>query len=213
MKFVYYFDSARPENEKLVIKSIYGNEVVFISDKPGLVLQMFEKGDFLICSSVDELLPIAVLTYPGALEEEYMRIFNQGVDLVFDKSAQCNSMFIKTLITNTQDFESVLRKCIANYLTQKKITDRYARQHVLTAQAHGKKVGIKKGTKLTTAKFSIMKIQIQTLSKDFNGSMNDEELIKKLGISRNTFYKYKKILREEGNGIHRSERIAETAKK
>jgi len=38
---------------------------------------------------------------------------------------------------------------------------------------------------------------IHHYSKDFGGNLSDKECIKLIGISRNTYYKYKKELREE----------------
>jgi ACT domain-containing protein len=40
------------------------------------------------------------------------------------------------------------------------------------------------------------KEQIQKYSKDFDGFLSDAECIKLIGIARNTYYKYKKELRE-----------------
>ncbi len=59
----------------------------------------------------------------------------------------------------------------------------------------GKQLGGKKGVKLTTKKSTFIKPEILKYSKDFNGLMTDTELIKKLNIARNTYYRYKKELR------------------
>ena len=50
-----------------------------------------------------------------------------------------------------------------------------------------------------------MKKQILQLSKDFNGSLPDTELMKELGIARNTYYKYKRELRKESGNAHNKE--------
>ena len=65
------------------------------------------------------------------------------------------------------------------------------------ARLAGKQIGLKKGTKLTTKKEVSSKQYILNNSKDFNGTMIDVEIIKQLSLSRNTFYKYKKELKEE----------------
>lgn len=59
------------------------------------------------------------------------------------------------------------------------------------AKENGKRVGIPKGTKLTTKKSIEMKEKIKELNYNFNGSMSNEDTYKFLGISRNTFYKYR----------------------
>lgn len=196
MKIVYYFNEKRIEKEKSIVKAIYGDEITFIDRKPWLESAIFNQGDILICNSVDELTDVDDISENAdLLISEYLNLYNKGVELVFDKSTQCNSLFIKTLITGENDFESVLKKCILNYANQKNLEGKYSRKHVLTAEINGNKVGIKKGTKLTTKKSVEMKSKISELSKDFSGEYSDEDLISMLGISRNTFYKYKKELR------------------
>lgn len=60
-----------------------------------------------------------------------------------------------------------------------------------------KQIGQPKGTKLTTKKSIKAKEEIRKHSKDFNGTLNDIDCIKITGLSRNTFYKYKKELKAE----------------
>ena len=60
------------------------------------------------------------------------------------------------------------------------------------AREKGIQLGNKKGIKLTTKKSLEMKEKIIELNYSFNGSLSNEETYKKLGIARNTFYKYKK---------------------
>lgn len=197
MKLVYYFNPLRMEKDKNIVQSIYGSDVTFINDKPWSVADMFEEGDILICGSVDELVDTEADI--DQIVKEYMSIFCKGVELVFDKSTQCNSLFIKTLIEKNDDFKQVLRKCVINYMNQRDIEIKYSRKHMITAKANGNKVGIKKGTKLITKKSIEMKERIKKLSKDFGGDKTDEELIKELGIARNSYYRYKKDLREGGD--------------
>ena len=59
-----------------------------------------------------------------------------------------------------------------------------------------KQIGQKKGATFETKKAKTMKERIQKMAKDFDGSMKDKEVIEILGISRNTYYKYKKELSE-----------------
>ena len=41
------------------------------------------------------------------------------------------------------------------------------------------------------------KATIRKHSKDFDGSLTDAELLRLTGLARNTYYKYKRELREE----------------
>lgn len=67
------------------------------------------------------------------------------------------------------------------------------------AIAKGHIPGQKKGNgaKKATMKFADNKVLIIKLSKDFDGDMCDREVMEQLKLSRNTFYKYKKIIKEE----------------
>lgn len=69
----------------------------------------------------------------------------------------------------------------------------------LEAAQHGieKTYGLVPGTKLTTRKSVAAKAVITKHSKDFNGTLDDPEVIKLCGISRNTYYRYKRQLKAE----------------
>lgn len=60
-----------------------------------------------------------------------------------------------------------------------------------------KQIGRTAGDKLITKKSIEKKKEIKEKSRDFLGAYIDEDLIKVLMISRNTFYKYKRELKEE----------------
>ena len=71
------------------------------------------------------------------------------------------------------------------------------KEGIETARLNGKQIGQVKGTKLTTKKSIIAKEQIKKYSKDFNGTLKDTEVMKLIGIARNSYYKYKKELTQE----------------
>ena len=56
---------------------------------------------------------------------------------------------------------------------------------------NGVKVGLTKGTTLTTKKSIECKKIISKHSKDFGGSLTDVDVIKLCGCSRQSYYKYK----------------------
>ena len=69
------------------------------------------------------------------------------------------------------------------------------REGIETARLAGKQIGQQTGRKLHIKKEGPAKEQILRLSKDFNGSLSDTECMKLIGISRNTYYKYKRSLK------------------
>ncbi len=79
-------------------------------------------------------------------------------------------------------------------------------QGIETARLNGKQIGQKQGAILHVKKKLPMKKQIRKYSKDFDGTLKDNEVMRLIGISRNTYYKYKKELTQEiaedkANGI------------
>ena len=71
------------------------------------------------------------------------------------------------------------------------------REGIETARMNGKQIGQVKGSKLTTKKSIAAKELIRKHSKDFGGSLEDPDVIKLIDCSRNSYYKYKRELREE----------------
>ena len=66
-----------------------------------------------------------------------------------------------------------------------------------TARLSGKQIGQASGSKLVTKKSIAAKEIILKHNKTFGGSLNDLETITQAGITRKTFYKYKKELLSE----------------
>ena len=64
-----------------------------------------------------------------------------------------------------------------------------------TARQNGKQIGGVKGATLNIKKKAPAKEIILKHSKDFYGTLSDSEVIKLAGLSRNTYYKYKKELK------------------
>lgn len=71
------------------------------------------------------------------------------------------------------------------------------KEGIETARLAGKQIGAVKGKKLTTKKSVTAKEQIMQHSKDFGGALNDADCMKLTGLSRNTFYKYKRELKQQ----------------
>lgn len=73
----------------------------------------------------------------------------------------------------------------------------YTKEGIETARLNGKQIGLPKGTKLVTKKSIQAKEQIFKYNKSFNGSLNNEDTWKLIGISKTTFYKYKEEMLTE----------------
>ena len=156
--------------------------------------------------------------------ETYERLYNAGINLVFLKEPHINTDTYKQAIENQlqiavnsgdhatdelmQSIVAALNKYILAlakkqiYLafeqSEKEVTDLHQRtkEGIQTARLNGKQIGQKQGAKLTTKKSIAAKKEILKHSKDFSGTLSDTDAMKLIGLSRNTYYKYKKELKQ-----------------
>ncbi|MDD6827402.1 MAG: recombinase family protein [Oscillospiraceae bacterium] len=146
----------------------------------------------------------------------YMELFNKGIDLVFLKERYIDTQVyadnLKDRIQLTGAIEDEIFKGINSYFralaekqiriafeqAEKEVTDlqQRTREGMATAKLNGKQIGIPTGTKLTTRKSVAAKEIISKHCKTFGGSLSDIECIKLCGITRKTYYNYKKQLKE-----------------
>ena len=78
--------------------------------------------------------------------------------------------------------------------SEKEVTDLHSRisQGIREAKKNGTQIGLTKGTALTTKKSLDCIAIIRKHSKDFGGTLEDPDVMKLCGCSRNSYYKYKK---------------------
>ena len=147
----------------------------------------------------------------------YFELFDKGVNLVFLKEHYIDTAIYaencKDKIELTGTDEDEIFKGLNNYFrrlankqiriafdqAEKEVEDMRQRtiEGIETARLNGKQIGNKKGTSLTTKKSLEMKVKIKSLSKDFDGTNNDIEVMAITKLARNTYYKYKKELAAE----------------
>ena len=153
----------------------------------------------------------------------YEELYKKGVELVFLKEPQIDTSVFKETLENqinvvvstgnaaTDNLLNTIINALNEYTIelakqQVRIVFEQAEKEVLdlrqrtkegieTARLNNKQIGNVKGTKLTTKKSIAAKEIIKEHSIDFGGTLSDENVIKLCGISRNTYYKYKKELK------------------
>ena len=150
----------------------------------------------------------------------YFELYDKGISLVFLKEPHINTDVYKEALQHqvplTGTDEDILINAINSYLrrlrakeieisfeqAEKEVEDLHKRtsEGLLTAKLEGKQVGGVKGRKLNVKKSVVAKSKIQELSKDFGGSLSDKDLMAITGVSRNTYYKYKRELISERVG-------------
>ena len=157
--------------------------------------------------------------------QDYKRLYETGINLVFlneplintsiFENLKCNllSISIKTGNEAIDDYFKGNVALINNLLmtlaeeqiksafkqSEKEVTDLHSRisQGIREAQKNGTQIGLTKGTTLTTKKSRDCKAIIQKHSKDFGGSLDDPDIIKLCGCSRNSYYKYKREIKSK----------------
>ena len=81
--------------------------------------------------------------------------------------------------------------------SEKEVTDLHSRisQGIREAKKNGTQIGLTKGTTLTTKKSIDCKAIIKKHAKDFGGTLDDPDVMKLCGCSRNSYYKYKREIK------------------
>lgn len=200
--------------DAIIIKEAYTGTKVYGRKEFEKLLKTVQTGDTIVFDSVSRMSRNAD---DGI--KLYMELYDKGVKLVFlkeryiDTEIYQNNLKDKIELTGTDEDE--IFKGINNYFrklaekqiriafeqAEKEVKDLQERtkEGLLTAKLNGKQLGNEVGTKLITKKSIKAKEEIRAKSKDFYGTYTDRDLIKVLGIARNTYYKYKKELAAELN--------------
>ena len=115
------------------------------------------------------------------------------------KSPNFDTQIISIKIASIQNnnIENFLKLETEIYQNYSELDTLLRRCRLMVATDQGKQVGLRKGTKLYKERSNEIKTQIKSLSKKFAGTFSDEEVMKIVGISRGTFYKYVKELKAE----------------
>lgn len=179
------------------------------------LLKQVKTGDTIVFDSVSRMSRNAEEGF-----KLYKELLNKEIELQFIKEPHINTTTYKQALgtkiestgnkiadkyikTTNEVIEMIAEQQIklAFEQAEKEVKDLQQRtkEGIETARLKGKQIGQEKGTKLVTKKSIEKKEEIKKYSKDFNGSLKDIEVMKLIGISRNSYYKYKKELVEEMN--------------
>lgn len=183
------------------------------------LLKILKKGDTLVFDSVSRM---SRNSEEGC--NLYEDLFNKGINLIFLKEEYINTEVYRKALEHqinielntgnkaTDELMQTIISALNKYTlalakeqikkafdqAEKEVQDLHQRtkEGIITARLEGKQIGQIKGTKLTTKKKKEAKPLIIKYSKDFDGNLSDVECIKLIGISRNSYYTYKKELKE-----------------
>ena len=148
----------------------------------------------------------------------YEALYNEGVNLCFLKEPHINTSVYRDAVKQKLDLtgnyiaDEYLQATnrVLMYLAKQQIVLAFdqaekevqdlrqrTREGIETARLNGKQIGAVEGKKLTTKKSIEAKQIIKRHCKTFGGALTDSETQTLCGISRNSYYKYKRELLEE----------------
>ena len=184
------------------------------------LLKIIKKGDVIV---FDEVSRMSRNSEEGC--NLYEELFNKGVDLIFLKETHINTDVYRKALENqikikldtgnkaSDELINTIIDALNKYTIElakeqiriafdkaesevKRLHER-TKEGLITAKLSGKQIGQVKGSKLTTKKSIMAKEIILKHSKDFDGTLNDDECRKLAEVSRNTYYTYKRELKIE----------------
>ena len=164
-------------------------------------------GDTIIFDSVSRMSRNAEDGY-----QDYEELYHRGVELVFLKEPLINTATFKNALaasvpltgTNVDFILEGVNKFLMELAkeqirlafeqAEKEVSDLHqrTREGIETARLNGKQIGHVAGVKLPTKKSIEAKKAIRKYSRDFEGALSDQDVMKLVGVSRNTYYKYKR---------------------
>ena len=182
------------------------------------LISQIKAGDTIVFDSVSRMSRNAEEGF-----KDYKMLYELGVNLIFLNEPLINtSVFdltksnmlrinIETGNAAVDDFFKGNIQLINNFMmalaeeqikaafeqSEKEVSDLHSRisQGIREAKKNGTKIGLSKGTTLTTKKSIECKAIILKHSKDFGGSLDDPDVIKLCRCSRNSYYKYKREIK------------------
>ncbi len=183
----------RPEWQKLIKRIKPGDTIIF--DSVSRMSRNANEGIQTYFGLMDKGINLVFIkegyidteTYKSAVSQSIAATGNEIADIYIEAT----NRVIKLLA------EKQIRKAFDQ--AQKEVEDLHQRtkEGMETARLNGKQIGLSKGTKLITKKSVVAKEAIKKHSVDFGGSLNDTECMSLTGLARNTFYKYKREIKEE----------------
>lgn len=171
-----------------------------------------KEGDGIVFDSVSRMSRNAEEGF-----HDYEGLYRRGVELVFLKEPLINTATFKSALaasvpltgTNVDYILGGVNRFLLEIAreqiklafdqAEKEVSDLHQRtkEGIETARLNGKHIGHPAGVKITTKKSIQAKAQIRKYSREYGGTLNDKDVIRLLGISRNTFYKYKREIASE----------------
>lgn len=205
--------------DAIVLKEAFTGTKIYGRKEFNRLLKIVKAGDTIVFDSASRMSRSAAEAF-----EIYQKLFDAGVTLVFlkehhidtDVYKEAAAKQIADINTGDEDADELINGIMSQlnkymvklqekqiYLAfeqaEKEVTDlrQRTREGIETARLNGKQIGQREGISYETKKGKAAKEIIRKHSASFGGSLSDPECIKQAGVSRNSFYKYKRQITAE----------------
>ena len=180
----------RPEWDKLFVRVKEGDTIVF--DSVSRMSRTAEDGVNTYFLLMGAGVSLVFLKEPYINTATYLETARQSIQStgneIADIYVEATNRVIKLLA------EKQIIKAFEQ--SEKEVSDlrQRTREGIETARLNGKQIGQQSGRKLNVKKKAPAMEKIRQYSRDFDGDLSDKDTMKLVGLSRNTYYKYKKEL-------------------
>ena len=195
-----------------IVKEVFTGTKIQSRKELDKLLKQVKEGDKIIFDSVSRMSRNAEDGF-----KLYEDLYHKGIELVFLKEPHINTATYKNALESNIEMTGTnvdfILEGINKYLmtlakeqirlafgqAEKEVQDLHQRtkEGIETARLNGKQIGQKQGAKLIVKKAAPAKEQIRKYNKDFGGQLTNQETWELIGISKMTFYKYKREIIEE----------------
>lgn len=195
-----------------IVKEVFTGTKIQSRKELDKLLKQVKEGDKIIFDSVSRMSRNAEDGF-----KLYENLYHKGIELVFLKEPHINTATYKNALESNIEMTGTnvdfILEGINRYLmalakeqirlafgqAEKEVQDLHQRtkEGIETARLNGKQIGQKQGAKLIVKKAAPAKEQIRKYNKDFGGQLTNQETWELIGISKMTFYKYKREIIEE----------------
>lgn len=194
----------RAELDKLLRTVQAGDRIIF--DSVSRMSRSADEGCQLYTDLYARNVDLFFLKEPHINTETYRQTIQRQINAQLQTGSAATDNFVSSVIAALNQYTADLAAeqiRLAFAQAQKEVDDLHqrTREGMLTAKLNGKQIGQVAGRKLIIKKTAPCKELIVRYSKDFGGTLSDAECIKLIGIARNTYYKYKRELREQSAGL------------
>ena len=189
----------RKELDKLLKILKAGDTLIF--DSVSRMSRNAEEGCQLYEELYDANINIVFLKEPHINTSTYRRALENQISVELKTGNNATDEFIKGMIEVLNKYAIALAKeqiKKAFEQAEKEVKDLHQRtsEGLLTAKLNGKRVGQPKGSTFETQKSKKVKEQIIKYCRDFDGSLSDTDCRKLVGVAKNTYFKYKREIKE-----------------